>query len=117
MTRRALLTDGERDALIHPEERENPYVTVSRVRKKIQEELPRDVEILQEHHPGLLEELREVVCKDQEAADVEEGDRDAGGGPEAEEDVVEGDRTDQEAKEEAYEDLDEGPDSNGGDEE
>lgn len=66
MARRALLTDGEREALIDPESRENPYVTVSRVRKKIQEQLPRDVEILEEHHPGLLDELRDVVCPDAE---------------------------------------------------
>ena len=38
------------------------YQAVSRVRSRIKEELPRDVEILEEHHPDLLDELREVVC-------------------------------------------------------
>lgn len=69
MPRRALLTDGEREALRNPESRENPYVAVSRVRSKIQDELPRDIEVLAEHHPDLLEELREVVCDPADAAE------------------------------------------------
>ena len=39
------------------------YQAVSRVRSRIKEELPRDVEILAEHHPDLLDELRAVVCE------------------------------------------------------
>jgi hypothetical protein len=68
MARRALLTEGEREALLNPETKDNPYVAVSRVRKKIQQELPHDVEVLREHsekHDGdLLEELRSVVCQE-----------------------------------------------------
>lgn len=64
MARRALLTDSEREAISNPDSRENPYVAVSRVRKKINEELSTDVEVLREHHPDLFDELREVVCGD-----------------------------------------------------
>lgn len=38
------------------------YQAVSRVRRRINENLGEDVELLKEHHPELLEELREVVC-------------------------------------------------------
>jgi hypothetical protein len=49
--------------LIADESEENPrYVAISRVRNKIQDELPEDVELLREHHPELYEELREEVC-------------------------------------------------------
>lgn len=37
------------------------YQAISRVRSRI-EEIETDVEILREHHPELLDELREVVC-------------------------------------------------------
>ncbi|SEP29450.1 hypothetical protein SAMN04487948_1369 [Halogranum amylolyticum] len=37
--------------------------SVSRIRWRI-EEVETDVEILEENHPELLEELREVVCQD-----------------------------------------------------
>jgi hypothetical protein len=36
------------------------------VRSRIQDELPRDIEVLEEHRPDLLEELSEVVCDDDE---------------------------------------------------
>lgn len=39
------------------------YESTSRVRKRI-ETLETDVEVLEEHHAELLEELREVVCKE-----------------------------------------------------
>ncbi|WP_135823212.1 hypothetical protein [Halostella litorea] len=75
MARRALLTDGERDALTDPESRDNPYVAVSRVRRKIQEELPEDIEILRqhadEHGSDLLAELRDVVCEEMTAKNQE----------------------------------------------
>lgn len=68
MARRALLTDWEREEIAG--EGDNEYVAVSRVRKKISEELEDDVDHLREHNPGLLEELREVVCPDEESAVV-----------------------------------------------
>ncbi|HET7323740.1 MAG TPA: hypothetical protein VFJ06_05355 [Halococcus sp.] len=62
--RRALLTDRERELLAgeNVEEENYRYQAVSRVRNKIEDELPEDIELLREHHPQLLEELREVVC-------------------------------------------------------
>ena len=64
--RRALLTDRERE-LVSDEDAEDPrYVAVSRIRTKINEELTEDVEILKDHHPDLYDELRDVVCEDDE---------------------------------------------------
>jgi hypothetical protein len=64
MARRALLTDRERE-LIEGGEGDDDlrYQAVSRVRRKIDQELTTDVDLLQEHHPQLYEELREVVCE------------------------------------------------------
>ncbi|MFB6301834.1 MAG: hypothetical protein ABEH78_03085 [Haloferacaceae archaeon] len=65
--RRALLTDRERELLASDseEERKYRYQAASRIRNKIHEELPEDMEILEEHHPELLGELRDVVCSDE----------------------------------------------------
>jgi hypothetical protein len=55
-------TDRERisgEADVSDEKR---YQTVHRVRSRI-EELDRDVAVLEEHHPQLLDELQEVVCE------------------------------------------------------
>jgi hypothetical protein len=38
------------------------YQAISRVRRKVNDELTTDVEVLRENHPELYEELREVVC-------------------------------------------------------
>nr|WP_321164385.1 hypothetical protein [Halolamina sediminis] len=38
------------------------YQAISRVRRKIDDELTTDVEVLRENHPELYEELRQVVC-------------------------------------------------------
>lgn len=67
MARRALLTDSERELIAaeDPNEPSYKYQAVSRVRNKIQDELPTDVAILREHHPELYQELREVVCEDE----------------------------------------------------
>ncbi|MFP9060959.1 hypothetical protein ACH9L7_12110 [Haloferax sp. S1W] len=40
---------------------EKRYQAIHRVRSRI-EELETDVDVLAEHHPELLEELRDVVC-------------------------------------------------------
>ena len=66
--RRAMLTDRERELLAasHLEDENLRYQAVSRIRNKIEDELPRDVELLEEHHPDLLTELRDVVCEDHE---------------------------------------------------
>ncbi|MDL0138784.1 hypothetical protein PNP85_04600 [Halobacterium salinarum] len=64
MARRALLTDRERELIEGGDDVDEDlrYQAISRVRRKINEELTTDVEVLQEQHPQLLEELREVVC-------------------------------------------------------
>jgi len=65
MARRALMTDRERELIEREEDSDDDlrYQAVSRVRRKIENELSTDVELLEEHHPQLYEELREVVCE------------------------------------------------------
>ena len=63
--RRAMLTDTERELLDAEEKSDRYYQAVSRVRRKINEELSTDIEILEENHPQLLEELQEVVCEEE----------------------------------------------------
>jgi hypothetical protein len=65
MARRALLTDRERELIEGDGDDDDDlrYQAVSRVRRKIEDELTTDVEILRENHPELFEELREVVCE------------------------------------------------------
>jgi len=84
--RRALLTDRERELIADEDAESQRYVAVSRVRTKIEDELPEDVRIIAQHHPDLLEELREVVCQDVEAAGeaAREGERSPPGEPRTE---------------------------------
>ena len=65
MARRALLTDRERELIEAETEAEDDlrYQAISRVRRKIGDELTTDVEILREHHPDLYDELKDVVCE------------------------------------------------------
>jgi hypothetical protein len=67
MTRsRGLITLTERERIsgeVDVEDKKK-YQAVSRVRRRIQEELPEEIELLEENHPELLEELREVVCEE-----------------------------------------------------
>lgn len=59
---RALLTDTEREQIAGEHGDDRKYQAASRIRRRIDEELTTDVEVLQEQHPQLLEELRDVVC-------------------------------------------------------
>lgn len=59
---RALLTETERKQLSGVDGKARKYQATSRVRRRVKEELPTDIEVLEEHHPELLEELRAVVC-------------------------------------------------------
>lgn len=59
---RALLTATEREQIAGEHGDDRKYQAASRIRRRIDEELTTDVEVLQEQHPQLLEELREVVC-------------------------------------------------------
>jgi len=61
---RGLVTDTERERIAGEVDVEDTkrYQAISRVRRRINEQLPHEIELLEEHHPELLEELREVVC-------------------------------------------------------
>lgn len=64
MTRRALLTDAEREHVRgERENQQRTWETISRVKARIHDQMAEDVELLEEHRPDLLEELREVVCE------------------------------------------------------
>jgi hypothetical protein len=64
--RRALLTDTERERIAGKGPQQRQYESVSRVRRRVKEELPKDVALLKEHHEDLLEEIRDVVCEEEE---------------------------------------------------
>lgn len=63
---RALATDTDREHISGTSSptQEQKDQAVYRVRQRIHEELPEDIELLAEHRPDVLEELREVVCDD-----------------------------------------------------
>ena len=63
---RALMTETERERITGEEEVEDRkrYQAIAEVRNRINDELVQDVAALKEAHPGLLEELREVVCEE-----------------------------------------------------
>lgn len=63
---RALVTGTEFDRISGRADVEDDkkYQAVSRVRKRIRDELPREMAMLEEHHPELLAELRDVVCEE-----------------------------------------------------
>jgi hypothetical protein len=61
---RALLTETDREHITgqgNPSQDQKDQ-SVYRVRQRIREELPQDIEVLKENRPDVLEELREVVC-------------------------------------------------------
>ncbi|MCL9817768.1 hypothetical protein [Natronocalculus amylovorans] len=62
---RALMTKTDREQISNTSETEENkrYQAISRVRGRVQDELPKDLEVLAEHHPELLKELREIVCE------------------------------------------------------
>jgi len=64
---RALTTDRDRNQIARIDEVTDSehYQAVSRVRRRIKENMTEDIEILKQHHPNLLEELRDVVCEDE----------------------------------------------------
>lgn len=61
---RALLTETDRDYIAAGDDVDSNkrFQAVSRVRDRL-EELQADVETLEEHHPELLQEVRDVVCE------------------------------------------------------
>lgn len=65
---RALMTETDREHISgesDPSDQQRDQA-VYRVRQRIREELPRDIEILAEERPDVLEELRAVVCEEYE---------------------------------------------------
>jgi len=62
---RALLTDTERERLSGDADvaEQRVFESKSRVKRRIVEELPEDVEILSENHPEIFEELERIVCE------------------------------------------------------
>lgn len=60
---RGLLTESEREAIAGETSDSYRYKTRSFFRDRI-EKVSEDVEVLAEHDPDLLEELREVVCEE-----------------------------------------------------
>jgi|GEM_PF-1559466 len=64
---RGLLTENDRKVLTgEADVSENRrQQVVWEVRKRIEDEMVRDVEVLAEARPGLLDELREVVCEEE----------------------------------------------------
>lgn len=63
---RALLTETERKQLAGKEGDERKYQATSRVRRRINEELTTDMEVLSEHHSDLFSEIQSVVCEEDE---------------------------------------------------
>ncbi|WP_323677591.1 hypothetical protein [Halorubellus sp. PRR65] len=61
---RALLTERDRELLAEEDGGNRRYQAISEIRSRITEEMSTDIEVLEENHPQLLEELREVVCED-----------------------------------------------------
>lgn len=59
---RALLTETERRQLVGAHGDDKRYQATSRVRRRLKEELPADVELLRVNRPNLFSELQDVVC-------------------------------------------------------
>lgn len=60
---RALLTETEREQIAGEHGDTRRYQAVSRIRSRIKDELTTDIDVLQEHHPDLYNELRAIVCE------------------------------------------------------
>lgn len=67
--RRALLTDTEREIMVGEKDVKDNYrySVESRVRTRIRDDLPEDVEALRENYPEIFDELRSAVCDDTSA--------------------------------------------------
>ncbi|SFS63393.1 hypothetical protein [Halostagnicola kamekurae] len=66
---RAIMTDTDREYISGEADASESQrlQSISRVRSRINDELTKDIEVLEEHHPELLEELRDVVCEDSDS--------------------------------------------------
>ena len=59
---RALITEREREQISGEHGDQRRYEAVSRVRRRVREQLTEDVDVLKKEHPELLEEIQEVIC-------------------------------------------------------
>lgn len=76
---RALITEAEREHIAGQRGNEQrKYEAVSRVRGRVRDELTKDIELLEEHNPDLLEDIRGVVCPDHSGKGGEGGGDDGG---------------------------------------
>jgi hypothetical protein len=66
---RALLTDAETEILAGERDVKDNYrySVESRVRTRIRDDLPADVETLRSNYPELYDELRRVVCENEKS--------------------------------------------------
>mgnify|MGYP007131713326 CR=1 FL=1 len=60
---RGLLTEGERKYLRGESSDQRMYEARSRFRTRVKESVTEDIELLEQHQPELLDELRDVVCE------------------------------------------------------
>lgn len=63
-TGRALTTETEREYLRGEHGDQRMYEARSRVKARIKEQLADEVELFEEEAPGVLDELRDVVCEE-----------------------------------------------------
>lgn len=63
-TGRGILTEYERECIAGEHAKQREYEARSRIRSRINDPLRQDIAHLEQHDPGLLEELREVICED-----------------------------------------------------
>jgi len=63
---RAIMTETDREHISGESDptQQQKDQAVYRVRQRISEELPHDIQVLKEHRPDVLEELRAVVCEE-----------------------------------------------------
>lgn len=64
---RAIMTETDREHISGESDpsQDQKDQAVYRVRQRINEELQRDIAVLEEHRPDVLKELRETVCEDE----------------------------------------------------
>lgn len=63
---RAIMTETDREHITGESDpsQDQKDQAVYRVRQRISEELPHDIQVLKEHRPDVLEELCKVVCEE-----------------------------------------------------
>ena len=63
---RALMTETERQYISEEAdvEENKRYQAIARVRDRL-DSLEKDIDVLQNHHPELLSEVQDLVCRDQ----------------------------------------------------